>query len=650
MFGKRIQVCKAKLGEASQCDVVVVFREKRFRRIIEEAESLPNGTGPILIVFEMRKPPFWTRRIKKAEENGRIVRIPAWVPFSSWFPFPWRIPRAAREAAGRAVGELLGVIDVECRWRAQDPGNASVRRLSAKCSEATLGPPSEACEPIVEGTLSHLAVLHGDAQRRGVPELEYEEALAAVRRNEEKRIPVRDKTNTEPQSPLDCGYSEEALFPGYEETETAASDCRKAAEQGHAGAQCHLGDMYKEGRGVEQNDKEAEKWYRKAAEQGNANAQFNLGLMCESGRGRGQSVSEAAKWYRAAAEQGHAGAQNSLGRLYKRGCGVDQSAEEAVKWYRKAAEQGDAGFPFNLGEWHRGSSGDKEVPASGAREESIGNARLEAVHLDRVDFSAIAPKSLTAAEYSVIQVAMYEKENRKIVEELMASAEEPVKEIRSGESEVVRGARIRVTLASPDIELEDSEEEGEWNGGYKIFSFMVRLPDGFSKPQVRFVATVYIQNVAATKLKFIISCRDSRNERTEVERADIHSAFVSYASEDRARVVRFVQGMQKVRPDLDVFLDVARLRSGEKWEERLYSEIGGRDVLYLCWSRYAKRSEWVEREWRYAFQTKGIAGIEPVPMEPPDACPPPEELSRLHFNDWLQYLAQEPNEAAGDGL
>ncbi len=65
----------------------------------------------------------------------------------------------------------------------------------------------------------------------------------------------------------------------------AARLYRRAAEQGHAGAQYMLGFMYANGEGVPQNYAEAEEWYWKAAEQGDANAQYELGLMYEKGRG-----------------------------------------------------------------------------------------------------------------------------------------------------------------------------------------------------------------------------------------------------------------------------------------------------------------------------------------------------------------------------
>ncbi|MCL2148518.1 MAG: sel1 repeat family protein, partial [Methanomassiliicoccaceae archaeon] len=56
------------------------------------------------------------------------------------------------------------------------------------------------------------------------------------------------------------------------------------------------------GRGVEQSDAEAVRWYALAAEQGDAGAQRNLGSMYRMGRGVVQSDAEAARLYKLAAE------------------------------------------------------------------------------------------------------------------------------------------------------------------------------------------------------------------------------------------------------------------------------------------------------------------------------------------------------------
>ncbi|MGN0730237.1 tetratricopeptide repeat protein [Treponema sp.] len=111
---------------------------------------------------------------------------------------------------------------------------------------------------------------------------------------------------------------------------------KKLAEQGNAVAQCRLGWMYMEGRGVEQDLKKAVEWYRKAAEQGNASGQCNLGRRYEYGQGVEQDYEEAVKWYTKSAEQEYAptkkAAKKALERLAEQG---NYDAEEALEKLKK---------------------------------------------------------------------------------------------------------------------------------------------------------------------------------------------------------------------------------------------------------------------------------------------------------------------------
>ena len=74
--------------------------------------------------------------------------------------------------------------------------------------------------------------------------------------------------------------------------------------------------MYDKGLGVEQNYREAIKWYRQAAAQGNATAQYNLGLMYDKGKGVLHDYKQAVKLLRQAADQGNLDAQVYLGVKY----------------------------------------------------------------------------------------------------------------------------------------------------------------------------------------------------------------------------------------------------------------------------------------------------------------------------------------------
>ncbi len=121
------------------------------------------------------------------------------------------------------------------------------------------------------------------------------------------------------------------------------------AEQGDEDAQYLIGLMYAEGQGVTQDFYEAGKMYRRAAEQGHGGAQVNLGSLFENCYGNGPCNSEeAANWYRRAAKQGNPVAQYNLGIMYGLGEGVAEDEWTSKIMFRKAAEQGYTPAQFNL--------------------------------------------------------------------------------------------------------------------------------------------------------------------------------------------------------------------------------------------------------------------------------------------------------------
>jgi hypothetical protein len=124
----------------------------------------------------------------------------------------------------------------------------------------------------------------------------------------------------------------------------------------------------------------------------------------------------------------------------------------------------------------------------------------------------------------------------------------------------------------------------------------------------------------------------------------MRSAFASYASPDREKVVQRVQGITAA--GVNVYLDVASLRTGHDWQQQLLRAIETADVFYLFWSRFARASEHVEEEWRTALEKKGLGFIHPIPLEDPRHAQPPDELSSLHFNDI--YLAILKTSEPGD--
>jgi uncharacterized protein len=99
---------------------------------------------------------------------------------------------------------------------------------------------------------------------------------------------------------------------------TALREWTPLAEQGNAYAQTSLGQMYNEGQGVPEDDKEAVKWYRLAAEQGVAFAQYNLGTMYGNGTGVIQDYVRAHMWWNIAASSGNKNASKNRDIVAKR--------------------------------------------------------------------------------------------------------------------------------------------------------------------------------------------------------------------------------------------------------------------------------------------------------------------------------------------
>jgi len=122
-----------------------------------------------------------------------------------------------------------------------------------------------------------------------------------------------------------------------------------AANKGDAHARFILGLLYLEGRGVQQNPRQAGKWITMAAQQGLAKAQLSTGLLYYHGyAGSAPEPKTAMYWFTKAAEQGLPEAQYSLGLIYANGSAGEKNEIEALKWWQKAAAQDYAKAQHNL--------------------------------------------------------------------------------------------------------------------------------------------------------------------------------------------------------------------------------------------------------------------------------------------------------------
>lgn len=259
--------------------------------------------------------------------------------------------------------------------------------------------------------------------------------------------------------------------------------------------------------------------------------------------------------------------------------------------------------------------------------------------MDDVQFRGTAPERIRAGEYFPVKIMMYREDDYQRADRESAAVADRTKSASSSVFQAAQGQKFRIALQSPDLELDCESQQMSWNGKFAAADFEVFLPENYDRSQLRLRGRVYSDDAVLTDLKLILQIDAAQPQSVVCEKVRLKTAFISYASADRPKVAARIQGIQLARPDMDLFIDVEKLRRGEAWRPRLYQEIADRDLFYLFWSSNAAASEWVLEELRYAMEKKTADYIEPIPLESPDVCPPPQCLNDKHFNDWtLRYL------------
>jgi hypothetical protein len=269
---------------------------------------------------------------------------------------------------------------------------------------------------------------------------------------------------------------------------------------------------------------------------------------------------------------------------------------------------------------------------------------------DEVHFTVTAPASIgpgTSAE--LIMWAHLREDEELVLRKAMVTL--GIRSIQRlfarsvGPVEIDKGTVVSVVTQIEGVEIANPNSRIVWSGSVGCTNVIVTVPKNAYPGTRRGTSFIRLNGVEVARIDFLLLIGRNRRHRNELssEIRRYRRAFASYASEDRDLVLMHVHGMRKIAPNLEIFVDVMSLRSGDDWAQRLYKAIKSTDVFYLFWCRHALRSEWVQREWRWAYNTHGAAFINPVPLEPPQAAPPPVELSGKQFNDPLLSFLKAPH-------
>ncbi len=222
--------------------------------------------------------------------------------------------------------------------------------------------------------------------------------------------------------------------------------------------------------------------------------------------------------------------------------------------------------------------------------------------------------------------------------------------VRTLDVPIRRGSRLGFDLAMPPLEVEDPIRTMVWHGRPEAVQFAVRTPANITVPSVVVGSiTLSCDGVPAGHVTFRLdvvspqapplAAPDSSEPVGEALR--YRSAFISYATPDRPKVLERVQVLQAL--GIEYFQDLLNLDPGDRWQHRLQEGIDDCDVFLLFWSSAAKESEWVRREVTYALARKAggdhlSPAIRPLIIEGPPVALPWEELAHMHFDDRLLHL------------
>lgn len=126
-----------------------------------------------------------------------------------------------------------------------------------------------------------------------------------------------------------------------------------AAEHDYAPALTNIGDMLRDGLGMEQNLATAFRWYLRAANLGSQVAYWRVGNAYTLGLGVEQDYHKASNWFLPLAEKGERIAMRWIGRYYLLATSKGgNDAERGINWLKQAAALGDTDAMFSLGEYY----------------------------------------------------------------------------------------------------------------------------------------------------------------------------------------------------------------------------------------------------------------------------------------------------------
>lgn len=296
----------------------------------------------------------------------------------------------------------------------------------------------------------------------------------------------------------------------------------------------------------------------------------------------------------------------------------------------------------------RSGSGSNEIPPVPPHELSDSSGG------DNVEVAVYAPPEVIKGDAVLIQVFCYALENAHEAQQLAVEFDEGTarRGLTTLAMPIQNGDRLQFHLTLNDIHIDAPHRQLIWNSRTSSVQFEIQIPKRYPLETLLGAVVINACGAPVGRIGFRLSVISKRARACPMKAESIgygaekfRKAFVSYSSKDRASVIARLQLLRPPLHQIEVFQDVREIEPGDDWNQTLGRRIEECDLFLLFWSTNASQSSFVKQEWEYALRRQGARKappptILPVIIEGPPPPKAPDELSHLHFDDYLLYFTK----------
>jgi hypothetical protein len=257
--------------------------------------------------------------------------------------------------------------------------------------------------------------------------------------------------------------------------------------------------------------------------------------------------------------------------------------------------------------------------------------------LAKLMLSGYAPELVRPGAKPVLRVAIHMPDQAEAARQRLRS--DAARKVKDKPQRVSEGDNIRLFLDTDRLKVDRPVQEFTWTGEPISAAFTVHVPGFGWRSDSMMRLRMEINGAPAGRIVTHLGVDNKAPGRLDMaplpDYARYAQAFLSFTPEDMAAVRVCADALGEL--GVPAFADVESLRSGQRWEAALKTELGKCDLFVLFWSPKAIKSGFVRKEAGWALQLQNVS-----PVARPDIkCFWIGPGKPKHMPEWLNHLPVE---------